>query len=112
MEVGPEKCGRCSERTANAGGILWRYSGEARTMAFVAIPAGPVQLGHPDLTVLNAFPPWGLLLSRGLMQGRLDLQPHHPAQSAYAPGSGTWESIRPQRPFMPAMNFSRSAGVI
>jgi hypothetical protein len=30
MEVGPEKYVKCSGRTANAGGIYWRYSGEAR----------------------------------------------------------------------------------
>jgi hypothetical protein len=30
--VGPEKYGKCSGRTANAGGISWRYAGEGRTM--------------------------------------------------------------------------------
>jgi hypothetical protein len=42
MEVGPEKYGKCSEQTANAGGISWRYSRDARTEATtrVRIPNG------------------------------------------------------------------------
>ena len=41
MELGPEKYGTCSGRTANAGGISWRYSGEART-----------RLGHNPIGIL------------------------------------------------------------
>jgi hypothetical protein len=60
-------CGKCSGRTANAGGISWRYSGDARTECIRCgsgnrIDAGPVQPGHRDLTVLNVFRSWGLPL--------------------------------------------------